>query len=225
MPETIDQIMEDASQALVEMFYARCEILCLEALQQARGESDWGMVRRILLPLQEARRQKRQAAIDGPVLLGTPDPTKSPEWLLEQECGCVVITKPFNQTLANSMWMFIHHAGLPVEILLADNASSDSSWRITSFSNPAIYTDLPAPDPSWIGKALSSADMNPPTPAHWFMRASEAIGNAAIDAVTDEPGTVERFDALAAALSAVGDHELLHQALADAAKALHEAQR
>lgn len=136
MPATIEDQMHTASRALAGMDYARCEALCLDALDRARADEDWVMVRRVLLPLQEARRQKRQHALDSLARLGVPA-----------------------------------------------------------------------------------------APAHRWMQASEALGDAAIDAIDQAPGTPAYFDALRGALDTVGDHEILHQRMADAAKALHEATR
>ena len=60
MTATLDDQMETASQALAELDYARCEALCVKALEQARKQSDWVMYQRVLLPLQEARRQHQR---------------------------------------------------------------------------------------------------------------------------------------------------------------------
>lgn len=57
------------------------------------------------------------------------------------------------------------------------------------------------------------------------MRASEALGDAALGTASASAHGAERFDRLAEALEAAGDHELLHQRLADEAKALQEARR
>ena len=226
MPEMLDELMEDASQALAEMDYARCEALCLDALAQARAEQDWVMVQRVLLPLQEARRQRRQTAIDGWITLGiSSSNAQDGKPGLDHSHGCVVLTHPSTAEDAADADQHARASAKSIELLYADNPADRGTWRITTYRGPSVTADVPAPDRAWIGQATHAIDIAPPTPAHWFMRASEALGNAAMDAITEPPGTVEYFDALAAALHAVGDHELLHQRLADAARALHEAQR
>jgi len=67
---TLDALMEDASRALAEMDYLTCESLCLKALAAAREDGNWAYYKRILLPLQEVRRQRRMIAADGDVVLG-----------------------------------------------------------------------------------------------------------------------------------------------------------
>lgn len=60
----IDTLMEQASKALVHRRYFEAERLALQALRKAHALLDYERMARILLPLQEARRQKRDLAID-----------------------------------------------------------------------------------------------------------------------------------------------------------------
>ena len=226
MPATLDNLMESASQALADLDYARCESLCLDALSQARDAADWVMYQRVMLPLQEARRQKRQAALDGPVQLGTPqreDDTAA--WLADHEQGCIVLTCPFTASDAKALNEKVHAQKRPIEVLFADNAADATTWRITSYAGPNVSVDLPAPKPQWVGKPLTACTIAPPTPAHWFMQASEALGNAALADIDTKPGSLNDLVALEQALACVDDHEILHQRLAAAAKSLHEAKR
>ena len=64
MQDTLDALMEKASAALVRMNYATCEPMCLAALAKAKREKDWDSYGRILNPLQEARRFRRQNMAD-----------------------------------------------------------------------------------------------------------------------------------------------------------------
>ena len=218
--------METASQALAELDYARCESLCVDALRQARDASDWVTYQRVLLPLQEARRQRRQAALDGPILLGSSMPlSEMTTQVSEIEQGCVVLTWPSTINDARVLNEAVHDRKRPIELLFADNASDSKTWRITSTTGPGLSIDLPAPKSEWIGQWIDPSSVVPPTPAHWFMQASEALGNAALAEIEAEPGSVHYLRALEKALACVDDHEILHQRLASAAKALHEAKR
>ena len=227
MPATLDSLMETASRALAEMDYARCESLCLQAFEQARSAGDWVMVQRVLLPLQEARRQKRQAATDGLILLGTPEADRASltDLIADSRCGCVVLTHPLTADDAAELDTAVRNRHRAIELLFADNPADAETWRITALRRPAVVAELTAPEPAWVGEWIDPLATAPPTPAHWFMRASEALGDAALEAVTAPPGSEQRFDQLAEALASAGDHEILHQRLADAARALHEAQR
>ncbi|MBX2850175.1 MAG: hypothetical protein KTR15_00350 [Phycisphaeraceae bacterium] len=226
MPATIDEQMETASQALAELDYARCESLCVDALRQARDASDWVTYQRVLLPLQEARRQRRQAALDGPILLGTPGAQADvASQIKEIEQGCVVLTWPCTSADAQALNAAVHETKWSIELLFADNASDADIWRLTSTAGPGLSTDIPAPKAEWIGQWVGPAAIAPPTPAHWFMQASEALGNTALAAIEYEPGSIEYLQSLEQALACVDDHEILHQRLASAAQALHETKR
>lgn len=226
MAATLDDVMETASQALAQMQYARCEALCVEALGQARDAGQWVIYQRILLPLQEARRQRRQSALDGPILLGTPvmddANNQRPQGMTQ---GCIVLTWPHTASDAKAFNQKLHESSSPVELLFADNSADATNWRITSMAGPGLSIDLPAPNPEWVGQWVAPSGIASPTPAHWFMQASEALGNAALAAIEAQPGTLEYLSALEAALACVDDHEILHQRLASAAKTLHEAKQ
>ena len=62
--DQIDSLMETASEALAHGNYFACERAAAEALQMAFQGEDYERMARILLPLEEARRQKRLAAVD-----------------------------------------------------------------------------------------------------------------------------------------------------------------
>jgi hypothetical protein len=65
--EKIDALMEQASRALVERRYFEAERLALAALRKSHSLRDYERMARIALPLQEARRQKRDLAFDAAV--------------------------------------------------------------------------------------------------------------------------------------------------------------
>ena len=180
----------------------------------------------MLLPLQETRRQRRQAALDGPILLGTPkDQGTTAALVADIEQGCAVLTWPCTAANAHAISEAIHATKRPIELLFADNASDSATWRITSLAGPGFSVGLPAPKADWVGQWIAPAAIAPPTPAHWFMQASEALGNAALAAIDAEAGSLVYLQALEQALACVDDHEILHQRLASAARALHEAKR
>lgn len=240
MPLTLDEQMETASQALAELDYARCEALCVDALKQARDQSDWVMVQRVLLPLQEARRQRRQAALDGLILLGTPEKTEPLEALLaDPKLGCIMLTQPYTPEDALALDRLIRQQKRAIELIYAGHKTDDPSnqrlWGTATYKGPWVGINQTIPDVSWFGKTLSASGMKPPTPAHWFMYVSETLGDALIreaasmtlenNKVPEKDQQRAYFDMLLEALNAVDNHEKLHQALARAAKALHEAKR
>ncbi len=227
---TLDQQMEEASEALARMDYLGCEELCERALAQARQAGDWAYYGRILLPLQECRRQRRMIAAEGTIRLGTGGQGGGPAiWLEHLAAGCLVITHPHTRSEASRLLADVRRRRLHVEIMFADSHTDDDSWRITTHQGPAISIDLPAPVAKvrdhWLMSATHPGKEEPATDAEtdraaaadWFIDASEKLGDALLYQV-EAIGGIERIAALESCIEAAPDHELLHQALADAAK-------
>ncbi|MCE9589664.1 MAG: hypothetical protein K8S99_03980 [Planctomycetes bacterium] len=224
MPATLDDIMENASAALVKMDYLGCESLCLEALARARRERGWAYYTRILLPLQEARRQRRMIAAEGVIRLGTATLTGAPaDWLRETPSGATVVTHPHTADTARALDELARAQRLHVEVLFADSDAA-ATWRLRSFRGPAVTREVPAPPPEWRDRWIKPGKTTPGnarTPADWFIDATEALGDAAlvcIDGKTLAPE--QRLEALEACLEVVTDHEIIHQRLGDAARSL-----
>jgi hypothetical protein len=223
---TLDDIMEQASQALADLDYPRCESLCLRALAQAREAGDWPGYSRVVLPLQESRRQRRQAALDGRVRLGTAGFVGDASKLMDEAgAGCIVLTPPCSTDDAARLEARAAETQRSAEVLYAQPDPDGKFWTVHSYAGPLIETVRPAPPAELIGRWLPAQSGGPASPSHWFMQASEALGNAAIAACTAPLGDALRVEQLEQAVSAVGDHELLHQALADAARAMQHGGR
>lgn len=196
MTTTIDDIMERASQSLAQMDYLTTEALCLDALVEARAAGDWSYYARILLPLQEARRQRRMIACDAGVRLGPSMPT----------AGVAVLTHPSSREEAKVLRRAAHAERRYVEVMFIDNPADASHWTVRSYDGPDVACEVgsPAGDPD----------------VTWYLQASETLGDAAI-AQADAPiGSIERIDQLEQRLAVVIDHEKLHQRLAEAARAI-----
>lgn len=221
MTESIDAIMESASQALVRMEYLVCEELCLRALGLAEAAGDWVMYARILLPLQESRRQRRMIAAEGAIRLGTRRLGGEPAaWLDEHRCCCVTLTPPHGEADARALVAAARQRQLHAEALLAVRCG-ENIWTLRSFTGPAVTCDVPAPPTVWMEHWLAPAErIGTLTPADWFIDAGENLGNAALATVTAPVGDPRRVDELRRCLDVVTDHEILHQQLWQAAQAL-----
>ncbi|QQE12401.1 hypothetical protein JD969_02695 [Planctomycetota bacterium] len=225
MPNNLDQTMEQASQALAQTDYLLAESLCLEALAAAKQAEDWNYYARILLPLQEARRQRRIIAADGIIQLGT---TKYhgphlQEWLTQNNAGCIIITSPCKEQDAADLLAQARNQKLHVEVLYAQ--VDDDNWTIRIPNYPSIEFTTPAPPPAWCNKPIPAA-MIPESghsiyangPAGLFLYICEQLGNVAIDSLPSDLNHTDRIQALEQHLHAIGDHEFLHQQLTTAAK-------
>lgn len=242
MPSYTDQLqslMEQASQALADMDYLACEDLCLQALDIARKNEDWPDYARVLLPLQESRRQRRVIAAEGTIRLGTSDlpPDLPPDpitWLGNLQIGCVLVTHPHSAQTARQLVENARRQHLYIEVLFADNPSSASNWELTSFAGPQVRCTIAAPPASWRDRWISPnqlplsdtatnggspGDSQSMQPADWFLDACESLGDAALNQVKLVLGDPRRVDDLQQCLEVVTDHEIIHQRLYDAAVA------
>ncbi|GAB4108780.1 MAG: hypothetical protein Kow00105_16580 [Phycisphaeraceae bacterium] len=203
----IDTDMEQASQALASMDYLTCEALCLKALAEARRAERFSDYARILLPLQEARRQRRIIALSGDIVLGTDDKFDPGNWLSRHPAGCVTMTRPHSAEDARQLCHKAREQRQYVEVLFADNESAEPTWTLRAYDGPAVSCDLPAPSPAT-------------DPARWFLEASEKLGDAALADVDPTLTGVQLVDELQKRLNVFTDHELLHQRLADSSRRL-----
>ena len=90
----IDKLMERASALLEATNYLPCEAACVQALELARQDGDYDRIARIMMPLQEARRQRRQIAEDAGVFVLTGHHRKPEEILDKHPAGCLLLTDP-----------------------------------------------------------------------------------------------------------------------------------
>jgi len=206
VPNDLDELMERATAALTATRYLDAEALCLRALAAARAADDWAYYARIVLPLQEARRQRRMIAAEGSVQLGTGAIGDLRAWAVEHAPACLVVTHPHTAGEAAGLVAAARDQQRYLEVLFANNPADQRWWTLRSIAGPAVTCEVDAP-----GR---------PDDSDWFLDACEALGDAALATVTAPAGTPARVAALEAVLDAAGDHEIAHQRLADAARAM-----
>jgi hypothetical protein len=218
MPD-LQAILTEASEALVAMDYPRCEKLCVQALEKAREQGDWETYARAIHPLQESRRQRRMSAGDAAVQLGTGEGFDG----FDGPGGCVCFTYPHQPRDAWDYWQRSIDARRNVQVMYADCAASTKRWTLRSLREPEIIVDTPAPPEAFLNRVVHPMAADPAsglTPIHWFITVHELLGDTALAAVSALPGTADRVDQLEAMITAVGDHEILHQRLRDAVLAM-----
>ncbi|MBB6431313.1 hypothetical protein [Algisphaera agarilytica] len=214
MNQSLDDLMQNASQLLTDMDYLGSEALCLEALALAKEAGDWTAYARIVLPLQECRRQRRLTAADTAVQLGTNACWNDPR------DGCVAVTKPLDRSAAEGIARSALEYKRQVEVLWCDNETREDTWTLATLGDIQVRCSVPAPDADWVNQRLSPGDDGFAAAGHWFIAASEALGDAALHQIEAPLGSLDRVEQLEAMLAMVGDHEILHQRLADAARAM-----
>jgi len=196
-PSGIDGLMERASQALVETRYFECERLSLEALRLAHSVGDYERMARILMPLQEARRQKRLAAVDAGKIrvINAVIPEDQPI-----ERGVYLIEPPLVGANGRDLRDRAEEQGVPVVVLVREPTTRTGQWPVVMVGPVTVRTKVTPPP------------HDKPT-LEWVQAASEALGDAAIAEVDPSDEVFIRVDELLSYLGTVTDHEKLHQTL------------
>ena len=237
----IDAMMEQASKALVSRDYFAAEKLASGALRRANQEQDFERMARILLPLQEARRLKRQLAIDTErvtVVTGEIPAGKS------LTSGCYLITPPRVGVDGRMLREAADERRTPVIVLVREPTSRDGMWPLVAVGPVTVRAKVPPPPPAKVApakkpkvaakpaKGKAKADQPAPAPvaapptaianptptAEWFVHAAELLGDEAIAQVAATLPAAVRVAALLDRLEAHPNHEKLHQRLAEACR-------
>lgn len=196
----IDETMERAAKALHETRYFECERLCADALRSAHRALDYERMARILLPLQEARRLKRQAAADA----GRVRQCERPDEVAHIEPGCVLMHPPNCVGVdGRALRDRADKEEIPLIVVVREPETREGLWPVVAVGASTVRTKVPPP------KRL--------TP-QWFLRVGEELGESAIEGVNPDAPASTRVNQLMDRLDATPDHELLLQALGDACR-------
>jgi len=202
----IDELMERAEGALHETQYFECERLAGEALAAAHRAGLYDAMARILMPLEEARRQKRLAAADaGVIRIVSADPPQDAD---ELEAGCWLVAPPLVGANGRELRDLANEAGVPVILIVREPRTRTGLCPIVMIGPVTVRTRVEEPP--------AEPDVD------WFIDASEALGDEALEQVADDLPAETRVDALYERLLTLQDHDKLHQALA---AACHDAAR
>lgn len=214
----IDRLMERASEALVATAYFEAAVDSRRALELAHRAGDVERMARICLPLQEARRQVREQALDAGAV-GVFDSLEgvSSSSLASAPVGCWLLRPPLGGREAGRLRDSLWSAGVPALVLACEPAEgageAGGQWAVVA-----------ADDRLEVRAGVESPAGAVPS-ATWFAAAAEALGDAAIAGVDAGAPARMRIEALLQRLDLVPDHEKLHQRLEEACReALHEGQ-
>ena len=217
----IDDLMEKASKSLLDADYFAVERHAKKALVQARKINDFERMARVILPLQEARRQRRHEAADSGlrhILTARPGPRD----LLP---GMYLVQPPMVGMDARTIREQAEAAGTPIVIVCREPMTRLGQWPVVAVGTGSLTMTLtvrtriappPGVEPRETGMTRDAVLETPP--AAWFLGANEALGDHAIAQVTATDPAAWRVDDLLEALDALPDQEKLHQALAAACR-------
>lgn len=221
----IDRLMEQASEALLETDYFSVVKLAGKALERARKADDFERMARIVLPLQEARRQLRQLACDaGPKPLVTSRLKPS-----EITPGLYLAQPPMIAIEARDIRETADAKSIPIMLLCREPMTRAGKWPIASVTKGGLVDTItirvqvdppegvkPMHDQPGVGPTRDNSTA--PPSAEWFTRTSEALGDMAIARVDAKLPASWRVDELLLYIDAIPDHEKLYQSLASACK-------
>jgi len=214
-PSHIDAVMEQASQALAETRYFDAIDHAREGLKLARRAADFERMARIVLPLQEARRQIRLEAEDAGCVCVAKLESELPSEVLP---GCYLLQPPLLGIDGRRLREVAHDEGVPVLVLVREPLTRDGRWPIAAVGQVVVRAKVQPPVPvERDEKAVRRDTFDEKTiPIEWIQATNEALGDAAIaDAEEVAEGDPAAFlvDDLMERLDAVSDHEKLHQRL------------
>jgi len=217
----IDALMERASAALAETRYFDAATDALNALHRARRDNDFERMSRICLPLQEARRQIRQAATEA--ALAAPGTARlishASDVPRPLEPGCYLIQPPMIGADARVLRETAFRSRTVVSVLAREPLTKKKLWPIVGVGEISVRVQIDPPVPlERVDGRITKDDFQADIPLAWFEHAGEALGDSAIAKIDDELHPHWRVDELMEALDAVPEHEKLHQALADACR-------
>jgi hypothetical protein len=197
--EKVDEIMERAEAALRRSQWFEAERLAHRAAELARAQEDFGLLARVCLPLQEARRQRILEAT-GNRKLTVLDADITEDMPLKP--GCYLVQPPTVGADARRLRLAALRREIPVAVLCREPRSRMGLCPIVAIGQVTVRTRIDPPK-DW------------DRPDHkWFLGAMEQLGDAAIEMLDTGLELDRQVDFLLAALDAVPDHEKLHQLLA-----------
>jgi hypothetical protein len=210
----IDEAMDKASKALVQTRYFEAEALCLRALERAHRARDYERIARIVLPLQEARRQKRLLAADSgrSVIVDSPKALRA-----APATGCYLIQPPLVGIDARGLRERADAKKVPVLVVTREPMTLAGLWPVVAATvGLSIRIRIPPPFPlQRIETGWTRDNLTEPPPANWFLEAADAISREGLKKVDPTDAAAWRVDDLLVLLEAHPDDELLHQALGD----------
>ena len=217
--ESVDHTMEKASQALVETRYFDAIRFAWSALQRAHANRDFLAMARVCLPLQEARRQVRQDALDAAERDGVTVIRHGEDLPRPLKPGACLVTPPMIGADGRTLSRTAQRRRVPLFVLTREPMTRKLCWPIVGLAERSFraYVSPPVELP-YRESYMCRDDYEGPISVEWFAAAGEQLGDAAIASVKTDLHPWWRVDDLMVAVDAVPEHEKLYQRLAEACR-------
>ncbi len=204
LPNPVDEMMEAISVALARGLHLDAAISCRRALMFARNTNDFASMARICLPMLEAQRGIRLAALETKTIITAGDSTDIPT---DPKSCCYLFAPNFVGVDARRFRAAANDAGIGAFVLTREPTTSKGRWPIVGVADRVVRVQVNPPE-----------EHHPTT--EWFAGAAEALGDQAIiDAKkASDPDDPKQWivDDFLDRLDACPEHEKFIKALADA---------
>lgn len=200
-PSQIDNLMERATRALEGTRYFEAERMAVKALSMAHRLRDYERLATILLPLQEARRQRWQMALDAGdsvTIIEEPFTEDTPI-----KSGCYLVQPPLVGADARRFRLKALADDVPVGVVCREPSTQQGLVPLVVIGRVTVRTKVRPP-----------GDQSAPS-LEWFVQAQEDLGDAAIEDVDTGLSLEKQVDTLMDQLDAIPEHEKLHQHFAE----------
>lgn len=206
----IDELMQKAQASLKAARWFEAERLAHRALELAHDAGDFGRLKRIVLPLQESRRQRMLLAAEA----------KSVKWMEGEVTedhkvapGLHMLQPPLVGADARRLRLSALKREVPALIVCREPATQLGLVPIVAIGLVTVRARIDPPD-------------NPKKPdKEWFLWALEQLGDAAIGMIDTGVDAVRQVDSVIDLLDSVPDHEALHTTLIDLCERAEEEMR
>ncbi len=198
--EGVTDLMERAEAAMRRRAWFESERLASKALSIARAADDFDAMARILLPLQEARRQRLAEAFETKKVLLI---AEAPNEQTQVSPGIHLVEPPLVGADARRFRLLALEQEVPVAVVCREPITRMNECPVVAIGPVTIRTKIAppkkpsAPTPSWMAKAL------------------EQLGDSALENLDPGMDLLKRIDHLLNCLETHPDHERVHQALAE----------
>ncbi|MSR29044.1 MAG: hypothetical protein EXS03_05645 [Phycisphaerales bacterium] len=196
----IEELMQKAQSSLKATKWFEAERLAQRALEMAHSAGDFGRMRKIVLPLQEARRQRMQlaATLKGVRVKQLSEPLEEDHKVAP---GLHMLQPPLVGADARRVRLSALQREVPALILCREPTTQLGLIPIVAIGLLTVRARIDPPD-----------KLNAPS-KEWFLWALEQVGDAAIGMIDTGMDAVRQVDTAMCLLDAIPEHEQLHTTL------------
>lgn len=228
-PGLADQLLEMAVLAAERMQHGPAESYARRALLLTWTDRDYGRLSRVATALCEARRLRREAALEagGVAVISSPAEARR-----LSRPGCYLVQPPMVGADARRLREVAEQRRLAVVIVTREPMTRAGLWPVVAVGPVVIRATVPPPYPvspcqsSITHDAPADGGWWPVPPAAWFAQATRALGDTALELVRQRHAVTSRVQLLIELIDTLPDDDRLYAELACAClKAMHGARK